>query len=214
MREALHIFSILIAIAPALHGQATVEGTVQLPAASASYGFNQRYATSADVPTIAKNPPAAIVYLEGNFELPQEPLAAAVMAQKNAAFAPDLVAVMVGGSAVFPNEDDMYHSVFSYSKAKRFDLGRYRKDEKPVPVTFDKPGAVIIHCDIHDAMRATVLVLATPYFVKTDTAGHYRLERLPVGRFLLKAWVAGNDVREHPVELKSGATCRVDFPSR
>jgi plastocyanin len=129
-------FSILIAIAPALHGQATVEGTVQLPAASASYGFNQRYATSADVPTIAKNPPAAIVYLEGNFELPQEPLAAAVMAQKNTAFAPDLVAVMVGGSAVFPNEDDMYHSVFSYSKAKRFDLGRYRKDEKTGPCDF------------------------------------------------------------------------------
>ncbi len=217
MRRFLRVFLILHGVAASLHGQATIEGTVQLPAPSASYGFNQRYgAATGDVPTIAINPPAAIVYLEGDFgptRTPSSPTPA-VMAQKNMAFTPDLVAVMVGGTVVFPNEDDMYHNVFSYSKVKRFDLGRYRKEEKALPVTFDKPGAATIHCDIHDAMRGTVLVLATPYFVKTDTTGHYRLEHLPTGRYLLKAWVAGKDVRQQPVELKAGVTQRVDFPAR
>ncbi|MGH7937424.1 MAG: hypothetical protein ACRD5Z_19930, partial [Bryobacteraceae bacterium] len=170
MRQVLQLFIFLAAIEPSLYGQATIEGTVQLPVPSTSYGFNQRYGTRADVPTAATNPPAAIVYLEGNFGSANKAgtRTPAVMAQKNMAFAPDLVAVMVGGAVIFPNEDDMYHNVFSYSKVKRFDLGRYRKEEKPVPVIFDKPGAAAIHCDIHDSMRGTVLVLETPYFVKTD----------------------------------------------
>ncbi|HEY2799958.1 MAG TPA: carboxypeptidase regulatory-like domain-containing protein [Chthoniobacterales bacterium] len=216
MRQVLQLLIFLAAIAPSLYGQATIEGTVQLPAPSASYGFNQRYGTKADAPTAATNPPAAIVYLEGNFGSANKAgtQTPAVMAQKNMAFAPDLVAVMVGGAVTFPNEDDMYHNVFSYSKVKRFDLGRYRKEEKPVPVVFDKPGAAAIHCDIHDSMRGTVLALETPYFVKTDAAGRYRLKYLPTGRFLLKAWVDGNDVRQRPVELKAGATQRADFPAR
>ena len=85
------------------------------------------------------------------------------------------MAVLVVLTVEFPNLDDMYHNVFSYSKTKRFDLGRYRKDEKPGSVLFDKPGTVTVHCEIHDRMRGTVLVLETPYFVKTDAQGHYRL---------------------------------------
>jgi len=196
--------------------QAVIEGTVQLPKPSAVYSFNQRYATGADIPMAPTNPPAAVVYLEGNFSAQRDvaPRAAGRMAQKNMAFAPDLVPVLVGSVVDFPNMDDTYHNVFSYSKTKRFDLGRYRKGEKPVTIVFDKPGVVTIHCDIHDSMRGTVLVLDTPFFQKTDTAGRYRLENLPVGNYVLKAWVAGDDVRERPVELKAGASLRVDFPAK
>ena len=85
---------------------------------------------------------------------------------------------------------------------------------RPTTVVFDKAGAVTVHCEIHDRMRGTILVLETPYFKKTDTAGKYRLENLPVGNYLLKAWVDGADIRERRVELKAGATLRVDFPAR
>ena len=213
---ALLCFFAAGSIEPSIHAQTTIEGVVQLPAPSTIYGFNQRYAAGTVVPTAPTNPPAAVVYLEGDFgpvktANAREP---AVMAQKNMAFAPDLLAVLVGGAVVFPNLDDMYHNVFSFSKAKRFDLGRYRKAEKAVPVVFDKPGVVTIHCEIHPAMRAAVLVLATPYFVKTDTAGRYRLEHLPAGRHTLKAWADGNDVRQRPVELVDGMTLQVDFPAQ
>jgi hypothetical protein len=63
-------------------------------------------------------------------------------------------------------------------------------------------------------MRGVVLVLETPYFKKTDSAGRYRLEHLPAGHFLLRAWVSENDVRERPVDLKDGATLHVDFPEK
>ena len=138
----------------------------------------------------------------------------AQMAQKNMLFAPDLIAVHTGGAVEFPNLDDTYHNVFSYSKAKRFDLGRYRKNEKPGSVIFDKPGVVTVHCEIHDRMRGTVLVLESPYFQKTDTAGHYRLDHLPPGHFTVKAWINEADIREHAVDLKNGARVQLNFPAK
>lgn len=187
-----------------------------MPEPTMARPVNQRYQTNVEGPLTPSNPPAAIVYLEGDFKAPDKPASKipAQMTQKNVAFAPDLIAVRVGTAVDFPNLDDTYHNVFSYSKPKRFDLGRYRKDEKAATVVFDKPGVVTVHCEIHDRMRGVILVLETPYFQKTDTAGRYRLDHLPAGRFILKAWVNENDVRSIPVELKPGATLHVDLPAK
>ncbi len=216
MRCGFSILSLIVSLtAGSLRGQVVIEGTVQLPKPSFDRGLNQRYATAPDIALAPVNPPAAVVYLEGDFKgqgnVPKSP---AQVAQKNVAFAPDLLPVLVGSAVEFPNMDETYHNVFSYSKTKRFDLGRYRKDEKPSVVVFDKAGAVTIHCEIHERMRGTILVLETPHFQKTDTAGRYRLEHLPPGNYVLKAWVAGDDVRQRPVELKSGMTLHVDFPAK
>ncbi|MGZ5002558.1 MAG: carboxypeptidase regulatory-like domain-containing protein [Chthoniobacterales bacterium] len=199
-----------------IHAQAIIEGSVTLPKPTYDRPINQRYGPAQDLPIAPSNPPAAVVYLEGDFhaDAASHAKAAAEMAQKNIAFAPDLIAVLVGSSVEFPNMDDTYHNVFSYSKTKRFDLGRFRKDEKPTSVVFDKPGVVTIHCEIHDRMRGTILVLETPHFIKTDPAGRYRLEHLPAGNYTLKAWVDGGDLRERAVELKNGVTLHVDFPAR
>ena len=80
-------------------------------------------------------------------------------------------------------------------------------------VTFDKPGVVNVHCEIHDRMRGVILVLETPYFQKTDSAGSYQLHSLPPGHFVLKAWINERDVRERTIDLKDGATLRIDFPT-
>jgi plastocyanin len=214
-RLALILLASGIAI-NSIHAQAIIEGMVQLPKPTYDHGTNQRYGAGPDIPIAPSNPPAAVVYLEGDFhaDASSRAKASAEMAQKNIAFAPDLVAILVGSSVEFPNMDETYHNVFSYSKTKRFDLGRFRKDEKPTSVVFDKPGVVTIHCEIHDRMRGTILILETPHFVKTDTAGRYRLEHLPVGNYVLKAWVDGSDIRQRAVELKNGAALHVDFPAR
>jgi plastocyanin len=203
----------LFRAAPA-RADAVVEGVVHLPPPNTEPLLNQRYRTNTDAALTPTNPPAAVVYLEGNFPSVSKTVSPAAMAQKNILFAPDLIAVRVGMAVDFPNLDDTYHNVFSYSKAKRFDLGRYRKDEKPGMVIFDKPGVVAVHCEIHDRMRGTILVLQSPYFEKTDSSGHYRLDHLPTGHFLLKAWINEADVRERPVDLKEGATLQVDFPAK
>jgi plastocyanin len=216
VRSGFSLFILAIGFAAgSLRAQVVIEGTVALPKPSSDRSLNQRYSANADVAIAPTNPPSAVVYLEGDFRAQASAAKSpAQVAQKNIAFAPDLLPILVGSTVEFPNMDETYHNVFSYSKTKRFDLGRYRKDEKPTTVVFDKPGAVTIHCEIHERMRGTILVLETPHFTKTDTAGRYRLEHLPAGSYVLKAWVTGDDVRQRPVELKAGMTLHVDFPAK
>ncbi len=192
--------------------QATIEGRVDLPKTKTVAVMTSRYEIVSKGGLLATNPPLAIVYLEGAFDKGRPP-AVRQIAQKDLMFVPTLIAVQTGTTVEFPNEDETYHNIFSYSPAKRFDLGRYRGDERPIPsLVFDKPGLVTLRCDIHEHMRALLLVVDTPYFVRTEADGHFRLTGLPAGKYNLKAWVDSRTTREQMVELKSGSTLHVDFP--
>jgi len=74
------------------------------------------------------------------------------------------------------------------------------------------PGLVTLRCDIHEHMRALILVLDTPYFVLSDPQGAYRLQGLPAGRFTLKVWLDSKTTLERAVELGSATALREDFP--
>ena len=205
---------VLLALAPiAIGSAATIEGRVALPKARTTPVVNQRYEIVAKAGVLSTNPPVAVVFLEGSFPGPATPPVAEIK-QKDLAFIPSLLPVQVGTKVEFPNLDDAYHNIFSFSPPKRFDLGRYRSDEKPVPSqVFDAAGLVTLRCDIHEHMRALILVLATPHFVVTDTTGGYRLTGLPAGRYTLKVWIDSKTTREQSVDLPQGdATLRVDFP--
>ena len=213
--KILHVLcaiGVLLAQAVPARAQAVIEGRVTLPKAQAAPVMNKRYEIVTKGGVIATDPPTAVVYLEGTFAKPAAP-PRAQMAQKDLAFVTPLLPVQTGTTVEFPNQDDTYHNIFSYSPAKRFDLGRYRPDERPIPAqTFDVPGLITLHCDIHEHMRGLILVLDTPHFMRSDTEGRYRLAGLPAGRYTLKAWVSSKTTLERTVELKSGATLQVDFP--
>jgi len=197
---------------PLAWGESAIEGTVRLPASGTEPMTPSRYANVMPGRVGAPDPPMAVVYLEGNFPAGNSPrVPPARMEQKHYQFSPGLLPIQAGTEVVFPNLDDGYHNVFSYSKARRFDLGRYRKDEKPPVLVFDKPGVVKLYCEIHQHMRGTILVLDTPYYVKTDEAGKYRLEHLPPGQFTLKAWLDEAQVWSRQVDLTNGAVLHVDF---
>jgi len=211
-RAILLCLALFLAIPRAARAQAVVEGRVELPKSQAAAIANKRYEVVSKAGVIALDPAVAVVYLEGSFPSPPSP-PRAQMAQKDLAFVTPLLPVRVGTIVEFPNLDDTYHDIFSYSKPKRFDIGRYRSDERPIPSeVFDQPGLVALHCDIHEHMRAIILVLATPYFTKSDPEGRYRLGDLPSGHYTLKAWVNSTTTLERPVELKKGETLRVGFP--
>jgi plastocyanin len=192
--------------------QATLEGKVALPKAHSAPILTARYEIVSKAGVLATDPPRAVVYLAGDFSKPGA-LPTKQVAQKDYAFVPPLLAIEVGTKVTFPNHDDTYHNIFSFSPAKRFDLGRYPPGEEPAPFqVFDKPGLVTLRCDIHEHMRGLILVLDTPYFTVTDTEGKYRLTNLPAGHFVLRAWIDSRTTRERPVDLKRGATSHVDLP--
>ncbi len=210
--QALVLALGLAALPFAAFAQATLEGRVTLPKITTAPVVNQRYEIVSRAGIIATNPPLAVVFLTGDFPRPATP-PVAQMTQKELTFLPALLPVQTGTKVEFPNLDDQYHNIFSYSPAKRFDLGRYRAEERPVPSqTFDTPGLITLRCDIHEHMRGVILVLDTPHFVMTDAAGNFRLTGLPPGRYTLKAWLDSKTTLERPVDLSIGATLRVDFP--
>ena len=212
LRGLVVAVSLLMTAAGGVRAQAVIEGRVELPKTHSAPVVNKRYEIVSKGGVVSTNPPLAVVYLEGNFPKPAVPAVRQIV-QKDLTFTPLLLPVRAGTRVEFPNEDEVYHNIFSYSPAKRFDLGRYRSDERPVPSqVFDTPGLVRLRCDIHEHMRALVLVLETPHFVVTDADGRFRLGDLPEGEYTLKVWMDSKRTLERRVVLKSGETVPADFP--
>jgi plastocyanin len=202
----------LLALVTLARGEAVIEGRVALPEVRRTPVVVQRYDIVSKGGVVSTDPPLAVVYLEGGFARP-DPAPRVQLPQKDLAFVPSLLPVQTGTEVEFPNLDDAYHNIFSYSPPKRFDLGRYRPDERPIPSqVFDVPGLVTLRCDIHEHMRGIILVLDTPHFVVTDAEGRFQLRGLPAGRYTLKAWLSSKTTLSQPVELVDGERLQVSFP--
>ena len=117
------------------------------------------------------------------------PTVHAVMRQINKQFVPEVLPILVGTTVEFPNDDTIYHNVFSLSRVRPFDLGIYAQGVSQ-PVTFDQPGLVKIYCNIHSQMVGYILVLSHPYFAVTDRRGAFRLADAPLGKATIRVWYA------------------------
>jgi len=115
--------------------------------------------------------------------------ARAVMDQIDKTFVPGVLPIAVGTQVDFPNRDQIRHHVYSFSRAKRFELPLYKGEEAP-PVLFDKPGVVKIGCNIHDWMSAIILVLPNAHYAVTDADGRFRLAGIEPGTHAVAAWHA------------------------
>jgi hypothetical protein len=156
----------------------------------------------------ATTPRDVVVYLEGpnaqinpRAGIPRLP----ALRQINQSFEPHVLGVSVGTTVDFPNGDLVYHNVFSYSKAKKFDLGYYGKG-KSKQVTFDRPGVVQVFCDIHSTMSAYILVVDSPFVTQPDQAGRYEIPNLPAGKYTLRVWHPDLGDRSMAVTVGDGAT--------
>jgi plastocyanin len=102
-------------------------------------------------------------------------------------FVPYVKPVYVGSRVRFPNSDNIRHQVYSFSSAKKFELPLYA-GATASPVVFDKPGVVVLGCNIHDWMIGYIYVSDTPFFAKTEAAGTATLSDLPPGEYTVRVW--------------------------
>src|SRR6476469_721685 len=125
--------------------------------------------------------PAAVVS-----RTPRRAPESVVMTTRNKMLIPHVLAIPVGSTVTFPNEDPISHNLFSLSSGNAFDLGLYRKgagkSEK-----FDTAGIVNVYCNVHPNMSAVIHVMATPYYTFADANGHYSFD-VPPGRYRVVAW--------------------------
>ena len=145
------------------------------------------------------------VPVDGNMRSPQRPRDGSID-QVDKEFFPRVTIVPVGASVTFPNHDDVRHQVYSFSPAKRFELPLYA-GVPAQPVVFDKPGVVVLGCNIHDWMVGYVYVSESPFFAKTGKDGKAVLAELPARAYVLRVW--------HPqLEMSEDATHKTIDVSR
>jgi plastocyanin len=157
----------------------------------------------------------SVVYLEsaprGAFEQVETPRA--VLDQRGERFVPHVLAITTGTIVDFPNSDRIYHNVFSLSKTRQFDLGRYAAGHSK-PVRFDRAGVVRVFCDIHSHMNAFILVFSHPFYSLTDNDGRYRIDNVPPGAYNVIAWNEGVSSEARPVVVPDGGVGELDFTLR
>lgn len=177
---AAALYAVLFSATGSIEGRVTIR---QLPDRVGS-----RYAGAGGTGSHKIAPLPAVVYIEGVVaghpaRAPRDPQ----MAQRDTAFDPSLLTVPVGTSVRFPNDDKFFHNVFSYSKTKRFDLGRYPKGEAKT-VVFDGSGPVAVFCEIHKWMRGAIVVLENPFYTAVRDDGTFRIPNVPEGKYKVSVW--------------------------
>lgn len=137
----------------------------------------------------------AFVYLERTNGAPAAGDQSSVqISQTDRTITPHVSAVQVGQLVEFPNDDDVFHNIFSLSSGNSFSLGRYAPGTTETS-RFENPGVVRLFCDIHSEMAGVILVVDTPYFTRVDIDGTYTLANIPAGDYRAIAWhpTAGAD---------------------
>jgi len=123
---------------------------------------------------------------EGVMRPPQRPREG-VVDQVDQEFTPKVTAILVGTAVRFPNHDNIRHQVYSFSPAKRFELPLYA-GVPAEPVVFDKPGVIVLGCNIHDWMIAYIYVSESPYFARTGKDGKALIAELPARSYTVRVW--------------------------
>ena len=191
-------------------GTVTVSADVPPPPSSLSPYARRRYMPPQS-PGVPGGEEDAFVYLE-----PVGGAAAALtlpparILQRERTIIPHVSAANVGQLVEFPNEDDVYHNLFSLSPGNHFSLGRYAPGVTETN-TFEQAGVVQLFCDIHAEMAGVILVVATPYATRVQSGGRYQIGDVPAGAYRLIAWhpVAGADTVD--VTLQATQQVSQDF---
>jgi plastocyanin len=161
------------------------------------------------------------VYVEGRF--PDQAPAGAVVAKDGVAkdvvakmeqtsrrFAPEMLVIEAGSKVSFPNNDPIFHNVFSLSGPKTFDLGNYPRGDTRV-VAFPEPGIVYVNCHLHPNMTATIVVAPNKWNTRSDRDGRFKLPDVPPGKYTIVAWHKAAGFLRQTVVVQPGRDEQVEF---
>ena len=193
-----------------------VSGTVRLLSTSQrqppmlSPYSRPRYRPPARAEVPPGSPETVVVYLRPSGPAPDGPRNPVRISQRNRTIIPHVTVVQAGTRIDFPNDDDVFHNIFSLSGPKRFNLGRYPPGETRSEL-FERPGVVRLFCDIHSEMGGVIMVVDTPYFTQPDATGRFSIPNVAEGEYMAVVWheAAGSDSTR--VVVTPGGDARVDF---
>jgi plastocyanin len=130
--------------------------------------------------------------------------------QKDARFSPPFLVIAAGQSVSMPNDDAIYHNVFSYSAPNDFDLGLYPAGESRT-VKFRYPGLVRTYCSIHESMSGTIFVAPTRHFAMVAPSGDFEIRNVAPGRYRLQTWCDRLPAASREIEVRAGHGAPVEL---
>ena len=153
----------------------------------------------------------AVIWIDAAGAPPPATPARAVLDQRNLMFSPHVLAVRVGTTVDLPNNDLVFHNVFSFHDGKKFDLGLYPVGTSK-RLTFDRPGLSRLFCNIHPAMAAYILAVESPYFAVSDKQGRFTIRGVRPGTHTYRAWRPGGEIITGTVIVGAGEPLEVTWP--
>lgn len=157
-----------------------------------------------------KDSSGVVVYLEDVPGTVTPPAKHAVIKQREKQFDPPLTIVVKGTTIDFPNEDKIFHNVFSVSRPARFDLGLYKSGTMK-SVEMKRSGTVDVYCNIHPDMIAKVKILDNAFYTVTGKDGAFDIEGVPAGEYPIVAWLPTGDEAKGKVTIKAGEAAKLDL---
>ena len=193
-------------------GLAVIRGVFMVALGCTAVGARVSSVDVAGRVTLGGKPaPDVVVWLEGARAAAAPSSARTVLDQRNLQFAPRVLAVRIGTTVEFPNNDRVFHNVFSFRDGKKFDLGIY-----PIGsvkhVHFDKPGVSRLFCNIHPRMAAYVISVDSPHFAVSDGSGNFTLPDVASGTYTYHAWRAGGSSLSGTVVVEPGTRLDLQWP--
>ncbi len=182
---------------------AAISGRISAPEGAAQKKLRAKikYAGPGAENHTAPDPSPAVVWLEKVPAVKMDPKTVEIR-QEGLELRPRVVALPLGSTVTFPNRDDLFHNIFSYSKAKRFDLGRYPKGESKTE-TFDAKGQIDLRCEVHEFIRGYIHVFDHPYYAVAAEDGSYTIPKVPPGKYTLVAWKEFFEPVRQEIEVKA-----------
>lgn len=133
-----------------------------------------------------------------------------VMRQRNMQFTPRVLVAPVGSTIELPNNDRVFHNVFSFTNGKPFDLGLYPTGASK-HITLDRPAVNRLYCNIHPHMAAYIVAVDSPYYATSDRAGTFAIRDVPPGRYTYHAWRSGADTLSAAIVVGDGQPLEISW---
>ncbi|HSQ99459.1 MAG TPA: methylamine utilization protein [Sphingomicrobium sp.] len=186
---------------------------LQFPGWSCAYAAEVVATVTDDAGQPIKDAVVVAVPVDGTMHIPSHPHAQ-ILDQIDKEFVPKVKAIVAGTPIIFPNHDNVRHQVYSFSPAKRFELPLYA-GVPAKPVVFDKPGVVVLGCNIHDWMIGYVYVSESPWFATTGTDGTATIADIPPGAYALRVWHpqlnGGEEATRQNLSVSPGQTAAINW---
>ncbi len=131
--------------------------------------------------------------------------------QKGCRFVPHVAIVAERQPFKILNSDGILHNVHTYAKFNAPLNKAMQATVKEMDITFKRRERILVRCDIHNWMRAWIIVAEHPYYAVTGDDGVFQLRDVPVGTYTVDVWHETLGRQQKKVTVEANKEVKVEY---